>query len=91
MKHMVVLDLEKAYDRVDRRKLLHIAAKWLPNRLLSMVRCFLPLSIRTKGDPTKLEVQVTRGLPQGAPSSPALFNMYLDALGDEVQANAYTG
>lgn len=71
LSHMAVLDLEKAYDRVDRRKLLQVAGKWLPSDLLNMVRCLLgPLTIHSKGDRTNLHVTMTRGVPQGAPSSP---------------------
>lgn len=91
MRHLEVLDLEKAYDCVDRRKLLHIATKWLPTQILNMVRCLLrPLTVRSKGDPTNLTIVMTRGVPQGAPSSPVLFNMCINELGDEIRANEGT-
>lgn len=41
MSHIALLDLEKAYDRVDRRKLPYIATKWLPRHTLNMVRCLI--------------------------------------------------
>lgn len=84
---MAVPDLEKAYDRVDRRTMFHIAAKWISAGLLNMVRCLLgPLTVRAKGDPTNTTVQITRGVHQGAPSSPVLVNMYIDEMGDEEEA-----
>lgn len=62
MTHLAVLDLEKAYDRVGRRKRLHVATKWIPGQLLDMVRCLLgPLIIQSKGDTTNQKVQMTRG------------------------------
>lgn len=90
--HMAVLELYNAYDRVDRRKLLHLATKWLSNTLLNIVRYFLgPLTICVKGEPTNTQVRITRGIPQGAPSSPVLFNMYIDELGDESSECVGTG
>lgn len=60
LSYMAVLDLEKAYDRVDRRMLLHTASKWLHLNLLNMVRCILgPLLMLCKGDPTKFKVTMT--------------------------------
>lgn len=92
MSQLAVLDLEKAYDGVDIRTILHVATKWLHLELLKMVRCLLgPLSILTKCEPTHLHVQVKRRVPQGARSSHVLLNMYIDDLGDEILANARIG
>lgn len=39
-----------------------------------------PTPHRKKGGPTNYTSRMTRVVPQGAPSSPILFNMYIDHL-----------
>lgn len=43
-----------------------------------------PIYAKTKGDPTDFRAMPTRGVPQGAPSSPIYFNMHIDEVAKEV-------
>lgn len=73
---MAFLDLEKAYDKVDRRLLFTIMRKWIDEETTKMVSSLLgPIRILTSGDPTDYIAYLTRGVPQGSPSSPVLFNI----------------
>lgn len=47
-----------------------------------------PIRAKNKGDPTDYRVVMTRGVPQGAPSSPIYFNVYLDELATEGERRA---
>lgn len=52
-----------------------------------MVRAILgPLRLPTKGDPEHYVAIPTRGVPQGAPSFPLMFNMYFDCLATYTEA-----
>lgn len=85
--HVAVLDPEKSYDRLDRKLLVEVAGKWLNPALLNMVRRLIfPLRVNTKGDPTILAVHMTRGIQQGAPSSPVLSTVYTESLADDLRA-----
>lgn len=84
-----VLDLEKAYERVNRKTLIEVSRQWLHPDLLNMVREILsPLRVQTKSDPTNYTAVITRGVPQGGPSSPVLFNMYIGKLAVTAQATS---
>lgn len=79
--HTAVLDLEKAYDKVYRVKLIQNLARCLERDDPNMVRFTLrALTVRTRGDPTGCAALLTRGVPQEAPSSPVYFNAYIDEL-----------
>lgn len=49
--------------------------------------------MRTKSDPTNYEAVMMRGVPQGARSSPVLFNLYVNRLATDIEAtvSARTG
>lgn len=89
LQHAAVLDLEKAYDKVDRHTLLKASEKWLDAGTCNMVRAMLgPLRVRTKGEPTNYEATLTRGVLQGAPSSPVIFNMYIECLAARAETSS---
>lgn len=78
---MAVLDLQSAYDRVRRDKLLQLCAQHLPPDLLGMVQSLLvATAVTTQGQKDGTSATITRGVPQGDVPSPALFNMFLDTL-----------
>lgn len=67
IEHKAVLDLEKAYDKVDRHTLLEVAKEWLEGDLWKVVSSMLgPMRLTTKGDPTNFAARMTKGT-QGPP------------------------
>lgn len=83
---IAVLDLAKAYDKVNRIEVLHIAERCLSMTELNMMRAGLgPMLVWTNNDPTVYKETLTRGVPRGAPSSPVYFKMYADDLLDTEQ------
>lgn len=51
----------------------------MPSGGLNMMRATMgPMTVKIKNDPTGYEATLSRGLPQGAPSSPVYFNIYID-------------
>lgn len=81
LQHTTVLHLEKAYDEVNRETLLTAANQCGHTDLLNMVRSMLgPLHKKTSNNQTNYSALITRRFPQGAPSSPVRFNVYIDDL-----------
>ena len=82
------MDLEKAYDRVDREALWKVMSKYgVRGKLLEAVRGFYVNSrvcLRVDGLKGRKFV-VNVGLRQGCVMSPWLFNLFMDSLVREVK------
>ncbi|XP_076031278.1 uncharacterized protein LOC143019503 [Oratosquilla oratoria] len=83
------MDLEKAYDRVDRKALWEVMQIYgIGGKLLGAVKSFYESSracVRIRnGESEWFEVKV--GLRQGCVMSPWLFNLYMDGVVREVNA-----
>lgn len=78
--YTAVLDLKSAYDTVPRDRLVNETQRVLKANTCSMVTAVLqPMQISTVNDVTDTTGWVTRGVPQGSPVSPCLFNLFMDS------------
>jgi len=77
---LLSLDMSKAYDRVNRTRLLQILReRGVPKGLIVLIRSFLSdrtTTIRMAGKSSKRQYAVNIGIPQGSPLSPLLFLFY---------------
>lgn len=80
---ILFVDLEKAFDKVNRNKLWNIMKqKGVPQHLITVIRSLyvenkilVETGTRHKNDIT---ATINRGVRQGCPLSPSLFNVYID-------------
>ena len=83
---IAVLDLKAAYDSVPRGALMHLVRKALSPDLANMVHLFLaPGKVAAVGDAHPQWYTVDRGVPQGSPLSPCVFNIFMDSLASAVE------
>ena len=47
------------------------------------------LTVTTVGDDTKSEAKIDRGVTQGGPASPTLFNLFIDTLANALQKHLW--
>jgi RNA-directed DNA polymerase len=80
--HVVDIDLEKFFDRVNHDILMGLVAKRLADkRILKLIRGFLTAGVLADG----LVSATEEGTPQGGPLSPLLSNLMLDVLDKELE------
>lgn len=83
---VAVLDLEKAFDKVNRSILLETITELTTPELTNELKPFMaPLQIMTTGDTSKTTATLKKGVTQGGPSSPTLFKCYINDLPKRVR------
>lgn len=81
--HMCFVDLEKAYDNVDRRILRKVLEKYeIPPKLIRIVDgMYKNTGIKIRiGEELSSREDISKGVRQGCPLSCTLFNLYMDAI-----------
>jgi hypothetical protein len=80
--NLLFLDYEKVFDKVLRPTLFDILRnKNIPNRLLKAITDIYDNRIRIKFNSRLSEyIPINRGIHQGCPLSPTLFNIYLNEI-----------
>lgn len=85
LNHVAVLDLNSTYDRVPRALLMKKVNWRLTDNTANMISTILlPMSIKTGGDATKPIGWISRGVPQGSPVSPCLFNLFMNGYAERL-------
>jgi RNA-directed DNA polymerase len=92
--HVIELDLEKFFDKVNHDKLMGLLAKQITDkRTLKLIRSYLTSGIMSARAGTDGEDGVasprTEGTPQGSPLSPLLSNIVLHELDKELEARGH--
>ena len=89
-KWTAVRDLTSPYDTVRRDLLFERCAKVLPGHKTAMISHTLQtLTVTTVGDYTKTEAKIDRGVTQGGPASPTLFNIFIDTFANALQQHLW--
>lgn len=84
--HVVDLDLEQFFDRVNHDYLMNELSRKIPDkRLLKLVHSILRANIQEHGNQTACK----QGVPQGGPLSPLLSNIILDKLDKELERRGH--
>ena len=84
--HVVDIDLEKFFDRVNHDIMMGLVAKRVTDkRILKLIRGFLTAGVLTDG----LVSPTEEGTPQGGPLSPLLSNLMLDVLDNELEKRGH--
>lgn len=84
--HVVDLDLEQFFDRVNHDYLMNeLSRKVQDKRLLKLIHSILRANIQEQGN----QIPCKQGVPQGGPLSPLLSNIILDKLDKELERRGH--
>jgi RNA-directed DNA polymerase len=84
--HVVDLDLEKFFDRVNHDYLMNeLSKKITDKRVLKLIHSILRADIQEQGK----AIPSKQGVPQGGPLSPLLSNIILDKLDKELEKRGH--
>jgi len=76
--HLLFIDYEKAFDNIQRQILFNILkSRHIPDTLLKDIYTQNKILIKFNNKLSQL-VKINKGVRQGCPLSPTLFNVYLD-------------
>jgi hypothetical protein len=81
--HLLFIDYEKALDNIKRQFLFNILiSRRIPDTLLkAIVDIYTQIKILIKfNNKLSKSVEINKGVRQGCPLSPTLFNIYLDEM-----------
>ena len=81
--HLLFIDYEKAFDNIQRQILFNILkSRHIPDTLLkAIVDIYTKNKILIKfNNKLSKSVEINKGVRQGCPLSPTLFNIYLDEI-----------
>jgi len=82
---VAILDLKGAYGSIPRHRLIDLIDQRIPPNLAAMATAFLTEeTCYTIGNPENT-VSIRRGVPEGSPLSPTLFNLVMDTLSAQIQ------
>jgi hypothetical protein len=92
--HLLFIDYEKEFDNIQRQILFNILkSRHIPDTLLKAIVDIYTqnkILIKFNNRLSKL-TEINKGVCQGCPLSPTLFNMYLDELITKWQKQGITG
>ena len=92
--YVCYVDYEKAFDRVDWKKLIRalrrIGIDWRERRLIGNLYMGQKIRIRIEGEYSEPGL-IGRGVRQGCPLSPVLFNIYIEELNREAMEDMEEG
>ena len=81
------LDVRRAFDSVNHRKLLHVLkAQGVPDHWIGVIHGVLNDRVTQLGDG---EIKIERGTPQGSPLSPLLFILFINPLIERLRDVAF--
>ncbi len=77
----VILDISKAFDTVPHKTIKWaLSRKGMPEPLINMIESYTQVRTSIQHPSKNIEIQIKRGVKQGDPLSPLIFNLVMESL-----------